>query len=626
MYIREVSTKNIKNQNVYKTYKLVKSYRKNGKPRQKVLVSLGDLKSLPKAKHKVLEKRLEELYFNQTSLLPYDKDVEELARFFHKRIIDKEFAQKEIESIPVPSDDKDYQTVDINSFVNETDKQIGGEFLCKQAIDELGLSNYLEKELEWTKQDVHSSMLALLGRLLSPGSERRTAKWLYDNSAAIELYPLKSGKIDRNKLYRVATQLYKNKNQIENYLNRQVEDIFNIKSKIILYDLTNTHFEGRMLSSSKLKRGKNKQKRNDCKQITLALVTDEYGFPKHSDYYEGNISETKTLEKILDDVVPYYENKINIEKPVVIIDAGISSEDNLKMILRKGLDYIAISKKQHKEIQEKVKDFELEKFINKSEQELSAKLFIEPLEYEDEEGKKRIIQESIVYIRTPDKKQKETAIHDFKRKRFEKGLEAIQKTVNNTRGQRKIEQIHQRLGRLKEKNIGIATYFNISMQDDGNKVSSIEWSYNNKHKKKEALGSYFIRTSIEETKEEKIWRLFRTINEVEYTFHTLKNDLDMRPVYHQEDQYIEAHLNMSVLAYYIVSFIRYRLKLKGINHSWTEIKRIMETQKNQLNSIIRKDGKTIWIKSCTRANVQVKQIFDAMHYKSIPYYRKSIII
>ena len=210
--------------------------------------------------------------------------------------------------------------------------------------------------------------------------------------------------------------------------------------------------------------------------------------------------------------------------------------------------------------------------------------------------------------------------------RFEEGLKSIQKTVNNPRGQRSIEKIHQRLGRQKERNRGVLGYFNIEIKDNGKIVTSFEWEIVSNTTKEKKLGTYFIRTSIDEKQEDKIWYLYRTINEVEETFKELKSDLNMRPNHHQYEENIEAHINLCILSYQVVNFIRHRLKLNGISYGWKKIRRIMSTQKCNLSAINKRDGRTVWIKSCTRPTAKVVEIFQKMGYKTIPYYRKSITV
>ena len=692
MYIRAVKTKNVSNNSEYINYKLVKNIRISGEPRQKLLLSLGNLSNLVRYKFskqsinkiekkiinkevinklqvlenkkfhhifhlthalnqtigkenqkkylsiiashidvfeincKLLASRIEELYTNQNSLFTYEQELDELAQFYHRKLLAKNFRNDKLVKSPINLIDTDYQEVDLFSFTSSSSLQIGGEYLCSQAIEELEIPQFLSQQIGFTHSEVTNSILALIGRLLYPGSENETACWLNENSGAFEFYTPKSERTNKDYLYQASLNLYKCKDLFLGHINTKVDDIFNLGSKIILYDLTNTHFEGRMQKCEKAARGRNKQKRSDCKQITLALITDEYGFCKHSRYYPGNIGETITLEDILSDILKLDKNILKGKKPCIIMDAGIASEENLQLCLREGFDYIAVSRSQHTDIKDEVSEDNLVSFKNKSGEELSAQLFSQDFEYPDKKNEKQIIRESIVYIKSPQKEIKEKSIDKKKCQRFEEGLKSIQKTVNNPRGQRSIEKIHQRLGRLKERNRGVPGYFNIKIKDDKKNVTLFEFERVSNTSKEKKSGTYFIRTSIDEKQEDKIWYLYRTINEVEATFKQLKSDLDVRPNFHQNEENIEAHINLCILSYQIVNFIRHRLKLNGIRYGWEKIRRIMSTQKCNLTAINKRDGRTVWIKSCTRPTAKVAEIFNKMGYKTIPLYRKSITV
>jgi len=630
MYIRKVKTKNKKTGVDYFTYKLVKNQRINGIPTQINLLSLGSLEDMSNNEINLLAKRIEEIYThdNQLYAQDYPKQVEELAHFFTKKLLQKDFVARK----PLEADNEEHSTeknfveIDINSITTKISEQIGGEFLCKQAINELGLEDFLTEKLSFTQIQLNHSMLALTGRLVHPTSESQTARWLNENSAAIDFHPLDSGKVNKNQLYSAANQLYEHKNEIEAFMNLTTEKILHLKRKIILYDLTNFHFEGQIKNSKKAAYGKNKQKRYDCKQITLGMLTDDNGFPTHTEYFKGNISEPSTLEGIITDLTKNTGNLFSGEKPCIIMDAGIATEDNLKYLLKNGYEYVCVSRGEHKDLIDKVEEAELVKFKNKSEKELSAQLFKQDFAYEDSNNTLQTISESVIYIKSPDKEKKEVAIDENKCKRFEEGLKKIEYTINNPKGRRSIPKIHERIGRLKEKNKGITGFFDIEMEDDKINIVSINWKRNENVPKTKTQGVYFLRTNISEKSEEKLWHVYRIANEIEEAFGTIKSDLKARPNFHHKDSTIEAHLNLCVLAYYIVNFIRYKLKAKNITHSWTEICRIMSTQHRTIQVSRTKDDKALWTKTCTVPNPQVVEIYQALGYKKIPYYRKSVLI
>jgi transposase len=635
MFIKKVT--NNKGGVSYLTYRLVKSRRINGIPRHINILEMGSLSDIPSEQHKALADRIEQLIDEDTLLFTNSEDfIEEWAHFYYRKLIENSFKKPKLVNKLVdnkhvdelfPIDLAGVQAVDniqqvkLDTFESITSHEIGGEWLCTQAIKELGLDDYLIRQLGWNFNETSVGMLGLLGRLLYPDSEKKTAEWLNENSAAMELYCPESGTVDRNRLMQCTKKLFSDKNKIENYLSGQIDSIYKIENKLILYDLTNTHFEGVMKNCPKATYGKNKQKRSDCRQITLGLMADQDGFIKHSQYYAGNISEPKTFTDVLSELDPYTNG---IQRPVIVMDAGIATEGNLKMSLSKEIDYLCVSRSGHKELLEKVDKENLTCFLNKSGQVVSTQFFYQDIEYQIGE-EKFTRRETLLYVETPAKEAKERGMFGKKQQGFETGLKQIKLSVTKPQKNKKnqsAKKIWERIGRLKERYSGIGQAYTIEVVEKGEQVSDIVWQFIENNSIEPGLGTYFVRTSIQAEDEALLWKVYRTVGEIESIFRTLKSDLNCRPVFHQKELNIESHLNLAVLAYFIVSFIRYRLKQNNINHCWTEIVRIMNTQKCNLNSIINTKGEKILLKTCTRPQMKVNEIYKAMKYKPMPFHRK----
>jgi transposase len=617
MFIKKVT--NRKAGKTYITFRLVKSKRVDGVPRHITILELGSLANLATEKHKALANRIGQLASNQLDMLPglvVDSQVEEHAQYFFRKLI-----KKQLESAPTEnkrSGIRNIVEIDLDSFETVDSKQIGGEWLCLQAFEELGLTGFISNQLGFNDNQVAVSMLSLTGRMLHPASELSTSNWLNENSAAMELTCPDSGTIDRNRLTNATLMLYRDKDKIEDYISEKVNDIFGLEDNYFLYDLTNTHFEGKPAGYKKAKYGRNKQKRNDCLQVTLGLLTDSNGMPKRSRYYQGNVSEVSTFSHVLEDLKKEVKNK----KPVIVMDSGICSEDNIKAALSSGFDYICVSRSGHGDLLELVNEEELTTFKNKSKQEVKAQFFDNKVFYE-KQGRQYCQKEQILYVETPAKKGKETAMIGKKRQRFETGMEAILASLEKPRANKTANKINQRIGRLKERCKGVGEHYDIEMKENEGKIVELSWKYNHDNRTEKKAGKYFIRTSIKAEQEQLLWKLYRTLGEIESSFKVLKSDLDMRPVFHQKGENIEAHLNTAVLAYFIVSFIRYRLKQGGgIHHRWSEIVRIMSTQKCNINTIVDSKDRTIILKTCMRAYQKAAEIYSAMKYKPIPFYRK----
>jgi len=616
MFIKKVT--NRKSGKIYISYRLVKSKRVDGTSRHISVLELGSLAGFPVDKHKALADRIEQLSSNQmdmSSCFGIDDELEEQAQYFFRKLVVKQLKPAPPEN--KQTGNKNFVEVDLDSFETVESKQIGGEWLCHQAFKELGLGRFLSDELGFNTNEQAVSMLSLIGRMLYPASELCTAKWLKENSAALELVSPESGTTDRNRLTKASLMLYREKDKIEDYLSKKVEDIFGLEDKFFLYDLTNTHFEGSAVGCEKAKFGRNKQKRNDCRQITLGLLTNSHGLPKRSRYYPGNIGEVATFMQVLDDLEKVAGNK----KPIIVMDSGIASEDNLKEALSRGFDYICVSRSMHADLMELVDPEKLVSFTNKSKEEVKTQFFDSEIHFE-KDGAQHCQKERILYVETQAKKSKEVAMIGKKKQRFETGMATIAESLTKPRSNKTPEKINQRIGRLKERCKGIGKEYDIGMEESMGTITALSWKYNPDNRAEKKAGNYMIRTSIEADQEELLWKLYRVLGEIESSFKVLKSDLDMRPIYHQKGENIEAHLNLAVLAYFIVSFIRYRLKQNGIHHRWKETVRLMSTQKCNINTITDSKQRIILLKTCTRAQPNVAQIYSAMKYKSIPFYRK----
>jgi len=324
----------------------------------------------------------------------------------------------------------------------------------------------------------------------------------------------------------------------------------------------------------------------------MGLVVDEYGFPKKSEFFEGNVSEPKTLEKILE--------QLKSEKTkTIIIDAGIATEENLKMIKEKGFDYLCVSRSKPKE-DDKNNDFILIK------------------ETEDNKIEARLVKkdnEQVLLCKSKSKELKESAMLELFRKKFEEGLESIKESLKKKTGVKKYEKVMERLGRLKQITHGVYQFYDIEViKDEKGNVKEINYKYSKEEEAKEKYsGQYYIKTSRMDLKEKEIWELYITLNGIEDSFRSMKEDLGMRPVFHRKNTRIEAHLFITVLAYHILNAIRYELRKKDIFLSWNRIRKHFSTMVLSTVSMVTKDNKTIYIRNTSKPNDFQKEIFDKLN-------------
>jgi len=617
MFVKQIKKKNKSASKQYVYYRLVHTYKIGNKVRHQNILSLGGLETLPRERHKALADRIEELVTGNSSSLFSDNnhfdDIESLARKFADKIIkEKLFA-------PAPGKKKkiskeilnNIQEVDLESIEQIESKEIGGEWLVKQVFDKLGIASILAGSgLDIPQIDI--AQMLLTGKLLHPSSELEAERWLKENSGARELYPTKED-ISRYRLYGAAEVMYQNKDTIETGLYNKLCNLFSGRSKIVIYDLTNMHFTGQMPGSTKANFGRSKQKQTGSKLIGLALSIDSMGFVRYSKFYNGNISEPETFEDMLRDVTCQLETKG--EKPIIVMDAGIATEDNLKIIKssKYNYDYVCVSRAVPK-------DFT--KLTAKAEAICDNRGNKIELTKASVEGK----DDCFLHIKSEQKLKKEVSIDNKLTLRLEAQLQDIKDKLPKKGTLKKTEKVHEKVGRIKAKLSKIGWLYDIKYTEDKEKgiVTDINW-----HRLKERerpKGEYFLRYTNNTISESDIWDVYNMTRDVEAVFRCLKTGLKVRPIHHQKDKYIEPHIWLGIMAYQIVNYIRKGLKESNINHSWTTIVEKMKSMQSSIVSVNSKENEKIYIKLCTRPTIDQQLIFDSLNFKHRPYVRKTKVV
>lgn len=617
MFVKQIKKKNKNADKQYIYYRLVHTYKIGNKVRHQTILSLGGLETLPKQRHKALADRIEELVTGNSSSLfcenEYLHDIEPLARHYAEKIVkEKLFA-------PAPGKEKKVskeitntlQEVDLESIEQVDSKEIGGEWLVKQVFDKLGIAAILaDTGLDIPQIDI--AQMLLTGKLLHPSSELEAERWLKENSGARELYPTKED-ISRYRLYGAAELMYQNKGAIEKGLYNKLCNLFSGRSKIVVYDLTNMYFTGQMLGSSKADFGRSKQKQTGSKLIGLALSIDSLGFVRYSKFYNGNISEPETFEGMLGDVACQLDTKG--EKPIIVMDAGIATEDNLKTIRGKkyNYDYVCVSRALPKEYT---------KLSAKAEaisDNRGNKIELTKVSVEDKD-------DCFLHIKSDQKLKKEASIDHKLTLRLEAQLQEIKDKLPKKGTLKKAEKVHEKVGRIKAKLSKIGWLYDIKYTEDKEKgiVTDINW-----HRVKERerpKGEYFLRYTNNTISESDIWDVYNMTRDVESVFRCLKSDLKVRPIHHQKDKYIEPHIWLGIMAYQIVNYIRKGLKENNINYSWTTIIEKMKPMQTSIVSMNNKENEKIYVKLCTRPTIDQQLIFDSLKLKHRPFVRKTKVV
>ncbi|MCK5809235.1 IS1634 family transposase, partial [bacterium] len=510
----------------------------------------------------------------------------------------------EIEETPV------YETINVNSVKNTRSRTIGAEHAGLSAFAELGFEGCLN-DLGFSNEQIKLAALAIVGKLVYPTSERGTREWARQMSGIGELLDFDVNTLSNNALYRISDLLYSHKQEIERVLLKNEKNLFSLNDKIILYDLTNTYFEGDAKSNKKAKRGRSKEKRSDCPLVTLGLVVDEMGFIKTSKTLPGNVSEPGTLLSTLQtlqneeiDVRELTESEIKKRGITVIMDAGIATEDNLNMLFREGYDYIVVARNKPLRSSE-IDTADLVNIKDSDDARVDVALF---------EGSK----ENVLLCKSSKRLAKESAMMSQYQERFEKGLEDIRASLTKKGGVKRYDKVIERIGRLKEKYSSIGRFYKINTQQSEGKVIKLTWTFEKKEAEEQFSGLYFLRTTRKDLSGKKMWSLYTMLTRVEESFRCLKDDLNMRPVFHQKEHRTDSHIFITILAYHLLNSIQVKLHKVDIAMRWKRIRALLSTHVIITTSMVKKDGGCIHIRGCSEPESFHRKIYDALSIKKIP--------
>jgi len=579
-------------------YRLVESYRdESDKVCHRTLLNIGFWPGATREQKDRVVHHLNSRYQNQLGLFE-ESDQQVLQwvnRFWNEMIEKKTIDRKALE--------KKHRLIKAESVKHKEAREIGTEWICATTWNNLRLTELFEG-IGWHQEKIQLVMTQVITRSIYPYSELASSKWIRDNSAICDITGYDVNKITKDKLYESALHLYKHKDTIEKYLSAKTNELFDLQDRIMLYDLTNTYFEGNKRRSRLAKYGRSKEKRSDAKLVVLAMVINIEGFIKYSAIHEGNYADTSNINPLLEKLPA----NTTAAKPIVVMDAGIATEENLRNLTLQGYKYLVVSRT-------KIKDYEVLQDGKQTGLLTKSKKIIRLTQVQSEKHTDRFLK-----VESQAKGLKEQGIKSRLEQGYEQQLYLIKQSLSKPRGIKKPDKVQQRIGRAKQKYPSIHHLYNIHFDIDSNTrtVTGLYWQ-KDIEKAEEAnkkLGVYFLRTNLEGTDESLQWMIYNTIREIESTFRLLKTDLDLRPIYHKNDEATMAHLHLGLLAYWLVNTIRFQLKQSGITDDWKEIKRKASTQKSVLTTAQNSFDTLIQIKRCTEPTEDLKKIHDALKEQS----------
>lgn len=527
MFIRPCFRK--KNGRRHAYWALVESYRTDRGPRQRTVAYLGQL--------------------------------DEAGRLGVKRAAkgNKQSTEEQLQLWEGDSPAPEWVEVNTAAVRVENQRAFGGPWLARQILRKLQLDDFLKCTIPKGKEDVPWSLMAevlVICRLCNPSSELHIAEHYYRSTAMHELLGVPPEKVYDERLYRALDKLLPHKEALEKHLKYKLGELFELKYDLLLYDVTSTYFEGEAKTNPKAQRGYSRDKRPDCKQVCIGLVVSRCGMPIGYEVFDGNRTDVTTLKEIVETV----EGRYGKADRIWVGDRGMMSKKNVAFLKSGNRRYIIGAAKAS------LRQFERELLGEDWRQirdGLEVKLCQSP-EGEDE-----------VYIlcRSRDRREKEAAMHQRFEERIEQELQKIQASCEKRKWKKEV--IDRRVGRVMGKNSRAAGLFEVEVAESPDGRATITWQKKESWRDWATLseGCYLLRSNVTNWSSEELWKAYIQLTEAEAAFRIHKSDLRIRPIWHQCEDRVLAHILVCFLAYVLWKTLGQMVQAAGLGD---EPRRVLE--------------------------------------------------
>ena len=403
----------------------------------------------------------------------------------------------------------------------------------------LRLDEFLDERIERGREEVSwGTMAAILtiARFCEPASALHIAETWYRRTALEELWGATPEQIHTDRLYKALDQLLPHKEALETHLRKRLGELFELNCDRWLYDVTSTCFEGEMEGCAIAQRGYSRDSRCDRPQVCIGLVVTEDGFPVGYEVFAGNTNDPRPVKTI----IAALEQRHGALDRVWVMDRGMVSEENLKYLRARGGQYIVGTPKA---------------MLRQFEQHLTSRDWTEA----QEGAEVKLVpgpdgEETFLLARSADRRAKELAMHEKFTTRLQAGLVKMQ--AGAVAGRLKDEAMAgERLGRLKEQNWRAARAFEVTIrrlaQPRGKQRLEITWRRQPRFADwaQQADGCYLLRSNLTGVDAATLWRRYIQLTEAEWAFRITKDELEIRPIWHQKENRVKAHILVCFLAY-----------------------------------------------------------------------------
>jgi transposase len=428
----------------------------------------------------------------------------------------------------------EWAQIDTRNVRVERTRDFGGVWLALQLMGLLGLNQFFWDSLPSTRGAVCWPAMAIVliaCRLCTPSSELQIANCLYERTALEDLLGLPASLITDDRLYRSLDKVLEIKESLEKHLKDRLGELFGLTYDLLLYDVTSTFIEGQGVGNEQMKRGYSRDQRPDCKQVCIALVVSRCGMPLGFEVFDGNRADVTTVK----DIVRVIEGRYGKADRIWVMDRGMVSEDNIMFLKEDGRRYILGASRAT------LKKFEKE-LLQDDWHTIRDGLEVKQCPADD--GK-----ETYILCRSRDRQAKEQAMHAKFEKHIEDGLAKMVKTCEQSK--QKASQLERQIGSLLTKNSRARRLFHVEVKTREDGGCDVVWEKVEAQREWSQLseGCYLLRSNITDWTAEDLWKAYIQLTEAETAFRIQKNDLQLRPIWHQKKERVQAHILVCFLAY-----------------------------------------------------------------------------
>src|SRR5665811_1667725 len=501
-------------------WSLVESVRTPNGPRQRTLCHLGELNDCEQAR-----------WLTTAEVFNAQGEVQQL-KLFPSNVVP-------------PAGDAQVASVLVNRVRLERTRQFGACYLGLELWRRLELDRFFEQAVDDDAAEVPWSRVAAvlaINRLCAPGSELAIEERWYPATALDDLLEIEEGKINDSRLYRCLDRILPHKTKLEQHLKQRYGELFGAEFEVLLYDLTSSYVEGAAENNPMMSRGYSRDHRPDGEQMVIALIVNREGFPFSYETFDGNRADVTTMETILRMV----ERKYGKARRIWVMDRGIVSEENLAAIRKRGGQYLVGTPRRQ------LKRFEAELLQDNW---IQVRPDVQVKQVAIPQG-----EETYILCRTAGRQEKEKAIRKRFSTRMEAALRALEKIIANGRLKDRYK-MERRLGRIQARHPQVNDLFEVTLRDTPAGVRLV-WEMKADRKAWRDLreGAYLLRTNLTADSAEELWSKYMQLTEAEASFRALKSELSIRPLFHQKEPRVKAHVMVAFLGYAMWVTLKHLLK------------------------------------------------------------------